>query len=89
MTEVNRMWIRSIDVHEVESSGSSWEFRKHSFLSRDNTRAIAGTGWNNEETRAVLCIWGDADVRNQLDGVVRTRSKWIESSSVPVEVDAH
>ena len=33
----------------------------------------ASTGWSNEETRALLGIWGAAEVQNQLDGIIRNR----------------
>lgn len=32
------------------------------------------TGWTLEETKALVNIWGDADVLSQLDGVARNRS---------------
>ena len=34
----------------------------------------ADTGWSNEETGALLGIWGAADVQSQLDGVVRNKT---------------
>ena len=30
-------------------------------------------GWSNDETKALVAIWGDADVQNQLDGVARNK----------------
>ena len=31
-------------------------------------------GWSTEETKALLGVWGDADIQTQLDGVARNRS---------------
>ena len=30
-------------------------------------------GWTGDETRALLGVWGEADVQSQLDGVSRNR----------------
>ena len=30
-------------------------------------------GWSNEETKTLVSIWGEANVQNQLDGVVRNK----------------
>ena len=30
-------------------------------------------GWNAQETRVLVSIWGEADVQSQLDGVVRNK----------------
>jgi hypothetical protein len=29
--------------------------------------------WTTEETRVLLRVWGDADIQNKFDGVVRNR----------------
>ena len=31
-------------------------------------------GWTTEITRALIAVWGQANVQNQLDGVVRNRT---------------
>ena len=36
--------------------------------------AATCTGWSNDETKALLGIWGDSEVQSQLDGVVRNRT---------------
>ena len=38
--------------------------------------AMAATcaGWSNDETKALLGIWGASEVQSQLDGVVRNRT---------------
>ena len=30
-------------------------------------------GWSNDETKALVAIWGDADAQNQLDRVARNK----------------
>ena len=42
-------------------------------------RSVHGTqlmaaGWHFAEMKALLGIWGDADVQNQLDGIVRNKA---------------
>ena len=32
------------------------------------------SGWNTDETRALLSVWGAANVQSKLDGVVRNRT---------------
>lgn len=31
-------------------------------------------GWSSEETRALVSVWGQANVQSQLDGVARNRT---------------
>ena len=31
------------------------------------------SGWNTEETKAIVGVWGEANVQKQLDGVARNR----------------
>ena len=31
-------------------------------------------GWTTEETRALVSVWGQANVQSELDGVTRNRS---------------
>ena len=38
-------------------------------------------GWSVDETRALLGIWGDADVQSKLDGVVRNRTVYQKIST--------
>ena len=35
---------------------------------------LIAAGWNFAETKALLGIWGDADVQNQLDGIERNKA---------------
>ena len=35
-------------------------------------------GWTGEATKALLAIWGDASVQNQLDGVVRNKTIYLK-----------
>ena len=35
---------------------------------------MAGAGWSAEETKALISLWGQANVQSQLDGVTRNRS---------------
>ena len=39
--------------------------------------AVTCAGWSNDETKAVLGIWGASEVQSQLDGVVRNRTTGI------------
>ena len=32
-------------------------------------------GWDFAEAKALLGIWGDADVQSQLDGIVRNKAR--------------
>ena len=32
------------------------------------------SGWNTEETKAIVGVWGEANVQKQLDGVARKQS---------------
>ena len=34
---------------------------------------MAGAGWSVDETRALISVWGQANVQSQLDGVMRNR----------------
>ena len=36
-------------------------------------KMAASVGWSVEETRALLGVWGDANVQSQLDGVVSNK----------------
>ena len=36
--------------------------------------AVTCAGWSNNETKALLGIWGASEVQSQLDGVVRNRT---------------
>ena len=38
-------------------------------------------GWFVDETRALLGIWGDADVQSKLDGVARNRTVYQKIST--------
>ena len=40
---------------------------------RPTVEAMAGTGWSVKEMRALISLWGQADVQSQLDGVTRNR----------------
>ena len=31
------------------------------------------SGWSADETRALIGVWGEADIQRQLDGVARNR----------------
>ena len=31
-------------------------------------------GWTSEETRALIAIWGEEEIQNALDGVVRNKT---------------
>ena len=37
------------------------------------------TGWSNNATRALLAIWGEENIQEQLDGVARNRDIYEKS----------
>ena len=39
----------------------------------ESTTVTMAVEWTTEETRVLLRVWGDADIQNKFDGVVRNR----------------
>ena len=44
------------------------------------------SGWDTEETKALLGIWGTADVQSQLDGVKRNKTIYSKVSAGMAEL---
>ena len=45
------------------------------------------SGWSYEETRALIGVWGQADVQSQLDGVQRNRTIYEKIASEMVDLE--
>ena len=43
-------------------------------------------GWDLAETKALLGIWGDADIQNQLDGIVRNKAIYQKVATAMAEL---
>ena len=54
-------------------------------------RSVHGTqlmaaGWDFAETKALLVIWEDADVQNQIDGIIRNKAIYQKVATVMAEL---
>ena len=43
-------------------------------------------GWDLAETKALLGIWGDADIQNQLNGIVRNKAIYQQVATAMAEL---
>ena len=58
---------------------TSWNSCARAYVS---IAMAAGAGCSNKETRALLGVWGAADVQSQLDGVVRNKTIYEKIASL-------
>lgn len=76
-----------IHVSEVDTSRLIWIICACGYMPQESLYELryagsypcaitiaAGAGWNDENTRALLGIWGSADVQRQLDGIVHNKT---------------
>ncbi len=45
-----------------------------------------GTAWSDVEVRALIAVWGESDIQEELDGAVRNKAVFTEISQ---EKDTH